>query len=327
MADPRISVLMAVRDNVAYIDAAIESVLRQSESGFEFIIIDDASRDGTWERVQAFAEVDPRIRVQRQVEPRGLTRCLIEGGGLVRGEFIARMDGDDISLPERFERQLAYMKANPDCVVVGVQALRVDPEGWPVNILGVPLKHEAIDGTHVNGTGGQVVHPSALIRRSAYERVGGYRSEFVISQDLDLWLRLAEIGKLANLSEVLLMYRLHFKSVSSSNRAAQREAVRRAVREARQRRGLPELNAPIDRGGEEKRCGPAHERRKWTRWALQGGYYTTARKHVLPLLRDEPLKPLHWFQFVRALIGGMLKSDPSMPMLVHGQPYLGTSDQ
>src|SRR6185369_3616134 len=119
---------MPVYNTERYLAAALKSVLAQSFTDFEFIILDDGSTDSSVHIVREFAENDDRIRFF-PLEHRGYVSVLRRGLNHCRGEFVARMDSDDISMPERFEKQLQYLRANPDCVAVGTRVVLIDPYG------------------------------------------------------------------------------------------------------------------------------------------------------------------------------------------------------
>ena len=115
------------------------------------------------------------------------------------------MDCDDICFPQRFEKQIAYLDSHPDCVAVGSRILLIDTEGLPICEFIDELTHDEIDTKHLSGVGGcQICHPSATMRREAVVRAGKYREGYAPAEDLDLFLRLAEIGKLANLPDILI---------------------------------------------------------------------------------------------------------------------------
>ena len=189
-----ISVVMPVYDAEAYVDAALRSIRDQTCEDFEFLIYDDGSTDRSAEIVEAHAQRDSRIHFARK-DHRGLTPWLCEGVAEAQGEFVARMDADDVARPERLARQLAYMRANPECVAVGGEVLLIDPDGWPLRIQGVALGHEAIETALLRGRGEAIVHPVALFRHAALKTVGSYRTECEPAEDLDLYLRLANHGR------------------------------------------------------------------------------------------------------------------------------------
>ena len=125
---PRVSVLMPVYDAKAWVARALESILKQSFSDFELLVLDDGSRDRSLEVVKETCGDDPRVRLFRRSHA-GLTVRLCEGVAAAQGEFLARQDADDISHPERFERQVQFMDDHPEVSVVGTGSLIIDPEG------------------------------------------------------------------------------------------------------------------------------------------------------------------------------------------------------
>lgn len=214
--EPVITVLMATHNDEAYVAEAIASILRQTERNFIFLIIDDASTDDTGKRLQEFALRDARIRVLKSSSHQGLTASLNRGLALVNTPYIARMDADDLALPERFERQLAYMEAHPAFAAVGSRILFFDgsnsdnpPWAWTMPTSPVLIREQTLSMAP------QISHPSSFIRTSALKEVGGYREQFEAAQDYDLWLRLVEKFELGNTPEMLLLYRWHESSVSS----------------------------------------------------------------------------------------------------------------
>ena len=237
---PQVSVLMSVHNASAFLPAAIDSILAQTFSDFELIVVDDGSSDNSGVLLDQYAARDGRVRTIRRPN-RGLTRSLNEAAARARGILLARMDGDDLSMPDRLARQVAHLGRHSDCVTVGGQGLFIDQDGWPVGPWRVPIEHDAIDRQHLAGFGGGIIHPAAMIRREAFERVGGYDEAIPAAQDYDLWLRLAEVGRLANLPDVVLQYRLHLLSVTSTRRAEQTQCLVEVCRRARQKRGLASL--------------------------------------------------------------------------------------
>ena len=211
------------------------------------------------------------------------------------------MDADDVARPERLARQLAYMRAHPDCAAVGGEVLLIDPDGWPLRIQGVALGHAEIETALLRGRGEAIVHPVALFRHAALKTVGGYRTECEPAEDLDLYLRLAHHGRLANLPETLLEYRQHPRKVSHARGAEQREMVNAVLREARRRRGLGEGDvAPLP---PVVVANAADCHREWTRLALEGHHLATARKHARAALRAEPGNRRSWQLWVLAWLG------------------------
>lgn len=295
MTLPTVSVIMPVYNSERYLDEAVESILRQTFSDFEFIITDDGSADSSLARLRRYAERDPRIRLSSRPNT-GYVQALIEAVPLAKGKYIARMDADDISLPERFERQVRFLEQNPEYAVVGSKVLLIDSDGAPLKFMGERQQHEDIDSAHMRGEGGAIIHPSAMIRTEAMRAIGSYR--LLKDEDLDLFLRLAEYGKVANLPEVLLRYRQHPKSAGHQYYAEMVTSVRQAVAEARIRRALPPLKSSealaLDGSSWRGPVKNAQYHRKWAWWAIQGGHPATARKHALVALREDPLSLESW---------------------------------
>ncbi len=297
---PCISVLMPVYNAEKYLHQAVESILNQTFRDFECIVIDDGSTDGSKSILQKFQKQDQRIRLISRRNT-GLTVALNEGLSYAKGPYIARMDADDVALPERFAKQLAFLEDNPNYVAVGTRVLLIDPEGWSIGPFSQQTTHEAIDAAHMAGRGGAICHPSVMIRHNALQSIGGYREEMEPCEDRDLFLRLAEIGKLANLKETLLQYRMHPKSVGHSRRVKQKLKGDLAVREAHHRRGLePPLMLNPDNLHQQS-ITELH--RKWAWWSLNAGNIATARKHALLALGKSPMAGQSWKVFACALRG------------------------
>jgi len=261
---------MPVYNAQRYIRAATESIQRQTFADFEFIIVDDGSTDGSGAILRSLAAQDTRIRLISRANT-GVAVARQQGFLAARGELLASMDADDISLPERFARQIEYMQAHPDCVLLGAGVELIDPDGQSLGILGKRLAHAQIDAIMMQGDGSAIHQSSAVMRRSAIERVGGYQARFPTTEDLDLFLRLAEIGTIANLSDVLLQYRHHFSSQNRTRFASQLQDAPTVVREAMHRRGMrtPEgfalPMAPPPTETEQRRLW-AREHRRSRRW-------------------------------------------------------------
>jgi glycosyltransferase involved in cell wall biosynthesis len=244
---------MAVHNCRPFLSAAVESVLTQTYTDFELIIIDDGSTDGSAQRLRDYAARDRRIRLVVQANV-GLTVSLNRGVDVARGEYIARMDGDDVCLPTRFERQVHYLDRHPNCVLVGGQVRLINEDGRPIHDSGIPsvdsatggvegLKrtHTEIDRALLEGRW-PLVHPAVMMRRDAVRAVGGYDERFVTNQDHDLFLKLAEVGQLANITDVVIKYRRHRGQVTTSSDGrdfSSKLALKKARRAACRRRGRP----------------------------------------------------------------------------------------
>ncbi|MEM8624963.1 MAG: glycosyltransferase [Pseudomonadota bacterium] len=210
---------MPVFNGDAFLDAAIQSVREQSFRDFELIAVDDGSMDRTPEILARHAAEDPRIRVHTQRNT-GIVGALNAGLSLARGRYVARMDADDLCLPDRFARQVAYLDATPDAVLVGGLAETIDAAGNAIAIVsGGP--HRLTDLSRFPPRVAVSLHPLIMVRRSALEEIGGYRSGFPHAEDYDLYLRLARLGRLDNPPEVMLRYRKHDGAISQRNIAVQ----------------------------------------------------------------------------------------------------------
>jgi len=234
---PMVSVVMAVYNCEQYLEEAVESILRQTFADFEFIIFDDGSTDGSGEWLEAKAKEDPRIRLIRQ-ENIGLTKALNRGLTLARGEFVARMDADDIALPQRFQLQVGRFNADPELVLLGSEVEMTDKDGLELGSRGTPLTHVEIRKQLLAGNGGAVTHPVAMFRTESARLVGGYDERMTTTQEVDFFLRLSEVGKVANLPETLLFWRQHNDSSNHRRSDEWPKMFRHCVREAIRRRGL-----------------------------------------------------------------------------------------
>jgi len=297
---PAVSVHMPVYNAERYVASAVESILRQSLADFEFIVIDDGSIDCSGDILEEYAARDGRIRLVRR-ENRGITKTRNEALSLARGEFFAVMDADDLALPARFARQVEFLRAHPDCLAVGSRVLLIDAEGAPIREMSEMTEHAEIDALHLAGRGGAITHPASMMRRSALVDIGGYREAFATAEDLDVFLRLAERGTVANLPEVLLHYRQHVASTCHTRRQRVAEDNRAVIADARRRRGL--ADAPAGNGALHVDASRGAHYRKWAWWALAAGHTATARKHAWRALRSSPLSGQSWRALYCALRG------------------------
>ena len=212
MTLPKISVLMSVYNGERYVREAVESMLNQTFTDYEFIIVDDGSTDSTWQILQGYAASEPRVVLVRNETNVGLTGSLNKGLDLARGEYIARMDADDVSLPHRLAAQVAFLDGSPEVGVVGSAVQVIDANGSPGDVWRYPTTHALILWSLCFHAG--IAHPAAVFRKGVVERVGGYDERFAQAQDRDLWQRLSSVARLANLPDVYLLHRKHPDTVS-----------------------------------------------------------------------------------------------------------------
>ena len=288
---PRVSYVIPVYNAADYLEKAVDSARMQTFADVEVVCVDDGSTDGGGELLDFIAAGDGRVRVIHQ-QNAGSAAALNRGVAEARGGIIARMDADDVTVPERIEKQVAFLDANPDVVCVGGRVRYVDPSGAAWGESDQPTGHEAIVALLLSGKGDAIQHPLATFRRAAFEAVGGYDPACESAEDIDLWLRLADVGRLANLPEVLLDYRLHHGSVTFTKHARQDAVVRDAVRRAYGRRGGA---MPADWQKRPWTPRPAAEQLgQWGWRALGEGRVGAARRFAWHALRAAPGSGAGW---------------------------------
>jgi glycosyltransferase involved in cell wall biosynthesis len=215
-----VTVLMPVYNADRYLGPAIESILRQTFKEFEFLIINDASTDSSSKIIASFS--DKRIRVVDNERNLGVTKTLNRGIHLAEGELIARQDADDLSHPERLERQVVFLRAHPEIALVGTQAIIIDELGNYKRILrDRPHDHVAIKWDLLFDN--SFVHTSVMFRNTIVrDTLGGYDPSYVACEDYELWSRVAEVCHVANLPSSLVWHRVH----AASKREGTEESVK-----------------------------------------------------------------------------------------------------
>ncbi len=209
---PSISVVMSVYNGEDFLKEAVESILQQTYTDFEFIIINDGSTDSSGEILRNYASKDPRIVLIEQ-ENAGLIAALNTGIATAKAELIARMDADDIAHPERFERQKNFMDSHPDIAVLGTDITLIDDKGKTIRNSIYP-RHGIKMDDFIYKLGSPVAHPSVIMRKEVVMRIGGYRNAYKHAEDYDLWLRIHKIASLDNINIPLLFYRQHDNKIS-----------------------------------------------------------------------------------------------------------------
>lgn len=200
---PKVSVIMPAYNAEKYIAQAIDSILNQTFRDFEFIILNDCSRDSTEELILSYD--DPRIVYLKNEENMGVARTLNKGLGYAKGAYIARMDADDIAMPERLEQQVAFLESNPQLIACGSNAIlfgEVRSEGktdMPLNDQRIRLRMALSN---------PFVHPTMLLRKDALQGVI-YDGSFEGREDYRMWMVLSRKGRMENLPQPLLRYRIH----------------------------------------------------------------------------------------------------------------------
>ena len=288
---PVISVLMPAYNSQRYVGAAVESVLAQTFTDFELILVDDGSSDGTLDILKKFAARDPRVRLISRPNT-GIVAALNDAIAAARGEFFARMDSDDICEPTRLQIQLDYMREHPDCVLLGTNVMLMDGDGARIGPMpDVCSGHDRIDHALLR-RGWPIVHPAVMMRADAVRKVGGYIGKCP-NEDHDIFLRLAEIGQVENLPQVLLHYRKHASSISALHEQRNKANVNAIIVDACRRRGVP-VPAEITSGANPspKRVIDVH--RLWAWQAMKHHNISTARKYAFVTLWHRPLSIDSW---------------------------------
>jgi glycosyltransferase involved in cell wall biosynthesis len=296
--NPAISVLMPVYNAARYLREAIASIQAQTASDFEYLCVDDGSTDESPAILAELARSDPRLRIITKSNG-GVTSALNAGLAVARGEFVARMDADDIADPARFQEQLDYMRQHPECAAVGCLVIHTDSAGKERDRSRAYLTHEQITQCLWNGNSSALPHYGAFIRRSMLTQVGNYREQFRTAQDLDLFLRLSEIGKLANVPHYLMRYREHEHSVGATKSKNQAANAREILRQAYARKGmeLPEHLAKWSN------VLITINRSRWAWAALEEGRHADARGHAWNILKAQPLHRSSWHLALHAALG------------------------
>jgi glycosyltransferase involved in cell wall biosynthesis len=218
-----VSVVLPVRDGERFVREAVESVLAQTYADLELIVVDDGSRDGTSAVLAGFR--DDRLRVLRQ-EPSGLVAALRRGVAEARAPLVARMDADDVSEPERLERQVELLELRPRVGMVATWTAVIDEAGRELRREVLPPAHEDLVRRLLLRNPFQ--HGSVVVRRDALDAAGGYLDDYGANEDYDLWRRLARSWELACVPEVLYRYRVHAGAVTQTDpdRIMRRERLR-----------------------------------------------------------------------------------------------------
>jgi glycosyltransferase involved in cell wall biosynthesis len=235
MSCPAVTVLMAVYNTEAYLQEAIDSVLTQTLSDLELLIVDDGSKDRSWSIISAAAARDDRIVARRCPSNRGASRALNEGLGMARGAYITRQDADDVSLPTRLAEQVAFLQSEPGAGAVGTQAILVDSDGKRLSETSFPTTNAEIQASLIEAM--SFVGPTVMARRTAFAQAGLWFDDALSgTEDYDLCLRLSEVAAIGNIGRPLYIYRQHGASVSHRQRHQQLARKAMAVENAVRRR-------------------------------------------------------------------------------------------
>jgi len=216
---PKVTVLMSVYNGESYLVQSIDSILKQTFKDIEFIIIDDGSTDKSLSIIKSYMNKDCRIKLIQNEENIGLTRSLNKGLALARGEYIARQDADDISLPDRLNRQVTFMDAHPEIGVCGSWVKKIG--SYSHHIWKYPTDNDTIRACLLFTSA--MAHPSVIMRKSLLVKIQlFYNPSYKRSQDYELWVRASQYFPLANIGEVLVLYRSHANQVGKVDSTEQR---------------------------------------------------------------------------------------------------------
>ncbi len=295
MTTPRVSIAMTVYNAGRYFEPAVRSLLDQTYGDFELVIVNDGSTDGSGGLADTWAQRDTRVRVIHQ-DNGGIAAAANRACAACEGEFLARMDSDDVALPNRLERQVAFLDdpANAEVVAVGGSVIFIDSEGRELTTIHNPTDDASIQAALLKGHC-SIWQTGVMMRMDAKRQVGDYNPEVSSAEDHDLWLRLGEVGRLANVPEPLMQYRLHASSVSERKGDEQRRRCRMACEAAWKRRGI---EGTFEASG-RWRPGPERSSRaafaaKYGWWAYNSGHADTARSYGLQAVQLAPFKMPGW---------------------------------
>ena len=219
-ATPRISVILPVHNAEPYLATSVESILAQTFGDFELLIVNDGSQDGSADTIHRLARADKRIQVITNEKNLGLIATLNKALTIARGEFIARQDADDVSVPGRFERQIDFLQKNPQVGLVGSAMQIINEAGTPAETYRQPETDSSIRFRLLFNNA--LIHTSVVFRRDLVGRHGlTYDSRFRHVEDFELWTRFLNVTEAYNFQEALVQYRVLSSSVSQRNQAEQ----------------------------------------------------------------------------------------------------------
>jgi hypothetical protein len=228
---PRVSVVMSVYNGEAYLADALDSILNQSVRDFELIVVDDGSTDDTADILAQYRQTDDRINVHTHSSNLGIVASANDGCRLATGEYVARMDADDLCSPNRFERQLNYLSRHAEVGVLGTWFRVIDNAGRPTEIQRPPILPGVIGWTLLFAN--CFCNSSVMMRRAVVEQAGFYHSEAMYgAEDYDLFVRLSRVTRLANLPEILCTYRFWPGNISTRRGELKESIIGKIVQDA-----------------------------------------------------------------------------------------------
>ena len=290
---------MPVYNAADYLHEAVESIINQSFTDFEFIIIDDGSTDNSLEILKSFAARDSRIKLVSR-ENRGIVVTRNELLDLARAEYFAIMDSDDISFPTRLGSQYEFLTTYPEHVIVGCRDMLIDPEGLAIKVINELSNHEDVDNANLNFDEFQTLN-AYMAKTKEVKTVGSYRPEIIYAEDRDLFLRMAEIGRVKVLPEVLYGYRQHYTNTCVLKYKEIAGNVLKVVQDAYMRRNRKFTAAP--QAVESSPVDRVQQYKIWAWWALNAKHIKTARKYGRRVIFNKPFNWSSWHLLLCTLRG------------------------
>lgn len=282
---PKVSIILPAYNVGRYIPEAIRSLQAQTLSDFEVIVINDGSSDNTLVQLKIIESNDYRIKLVSRTNT-GIVGALNEALGYCTGQFIARMDGDDISLPERLQRQVSFLEENPSILLVGSAVEFVDSKNRRLKSYIPPCAPDDIMKALLDGNSGALIHPTVMGRATAWKAIGPYREAFKFVEDYDLFLRASAIGPLANIPSPLLRYRVHAQSTNYKRRDIQIRLHHELWANHRKINNLPVSSPPKVRPTDQPSMASVYL--EWAEWAISGNEFKTALKYASKGLLRKP---------------------------------------
>ncbi len=235
----QISVLMAVHNGIPFLEETINSILGQTLPDFEFIIVNDSSNDGSVDLINQYALIDKRIKLIHNTQEKGLANSLNIGLRASNNKIVARQDADDISYPDRLEKQVSYLNKHSDVSVLGSWAKLINKDGVDLGkIRKVEINEEMIPWEMLFSC--PLIHPSVIFRKKDILKVGGYSSDFPDAEDFELWSKLCfDHYKIRNIPETTICYRIHDEQVTKKSRSTQISSSIKIITQNLIKLGLP----------------------------------------------------------------------------------------
>lgn len=295
---PKVSVLMPVFNCSQFVDEAVESILNQTLTDFEFLILDDGSSDGSEIKLKRWAKKDKRIKLIQDRQNLGLIARLNQGLELSQAKLVARMDADDISLRSRLQKQYEHLQKNKNVLALGtsIQYLSSNSSFGKTVTYSKSTTLNRWQAVFFN----PLAHPTVMYRKELVIKAGGYKREALHCEDFDLWQRMLKFGEISNLPEALVYYRVHPESVSRKHVKLQKENKDKIISQ-----NIKRLNPNINKQEMEQLIEVIDFPHR--HWPFTGKAYTTLAKLASifadknKLTTDEKKALMNWVAFYHPL--------------------------